>query len=321
MCEVAMSKNFLGQINEMEEFFENVLAGEIEERFPEMERVGNLSPEDFKSECLAKEKPVILTGVMEDWPAWKKWDFEFFKEKCGDVVIKENLYNLHWTKDSTINSLLEKVLAGEENQYLQEWWFSLESPFLKDDYSIPEYFADDLNRKVLGYDNSTLWMGSKGSYTHVHQDKTYVNLWSAQFLGRKQWFFFGREAFLGLKEDGTPDMETFLNDPKSQIMHCKLCPGEVLYMPNKWWHRVKVLEDTISMNTFYITDDILSLFLKDLIAIPVAAALNADLLKGDDMMRYNICMMRVKILAKLLGFDPEDVLGVSKSKDKDDKAA
>ena len=39
-------------------------------------RVKSISKEDFIEHYLKPQKPVVIERLIEDWPAFKKWDFE-----------------------------------------------------------------------------------------------------------------------------------------------------------------------------------------------------------------------------------------------------
>lgn len=55
------------------------------------------------------------------------------------------------------------------------------------------------------------------------------------------------EAHLVQDENGEPDFTALLADPAERIMQCVLDPGEVLYLPALWWHRIHLLTDSIGL--------------------------------------------------------------------------
>jgi hypothetical protein len=162
---------------------------------------------------------------------------------------------------------------------------------------------------LFGYFNSTLWIGSKGANTHIHQDSVHANVWSAQIKGKKQWILYDKNAQL-FEKDGKPDFDQFLANPNNNIMHCNIEAGDILFVPYKWWHRAETLEESISLNTFYITEIIKQKYLKDLFSLPMSLALNQELMSAYDIKRYNITLSRIKTIAKLMGFNPDNVLNL-----------
>ena len=50
-----------------------------------IDRVEDISPEDFKKNYYKPMKPLIITGLAKEWPAYNKWNWEYFKSIVGDV--------------------------------------------------------------------------------------------------------------------------------------------------------------------------------------------------------------------------------------------
>ena len=50
----------------------------------EIDRRHKLSRDEFLREYYATNRPVIITGMMDDWPAMRKWNLDYFAEKFGD---------------------------------------------------------------------------------------------------------------------------------------------------------------------------------------------------------------------------------------------
>src|SRR5262249_44799575 len=49
-----------------------------------IERIPPPSVEVFRREYLEPGRPVIITGLIDDWPARKRWSWEYFDERFGD---------------------------------------------------------------------------------------------------------------------------------------------------------------------------------------------------------------------------------------------
>lgn len=272
----------------------------------------DITPQEFQKKYVKKNKPVILKGLVDKWPALQKWDFDFFANQHGDVAINANLYDAKNIKKTNIKTLIHEIKQATSGHpvYLQEWWFQNVCHDLLSDIIVPKNFKNDQNLKLLGFYNSTLWIGAKGAYTPVHQDTVFANIWTTQIRGKKEWFLFDKNATLKSGADGNPDYEEFLFNPKNHGMKCYLEQGDVLYVPHKWWHRAETLENAISLNTFYITDEIVKKYIADVMSIPMAISLNRELIQQNDPMRYNICMNRINILSELLGYNKENILKI-----------
>eukprot|EP00798_Chlamydomonas_sp_ICE-L_P003309 gene3308-13336_t len=48
--------------------------------------ISDLSPLRFATEYVAKNKPCIITGAMEDWPALHKWNEAYLCQRAGDLM-------------------------------------------------------------------------------------------------------------------------------------------------------------------------------------------------------------------------------------------
>ncbi len=50
-------------------------------RAGEIERRSKLCREEFLVEYYSRNRPVIITGMMDDWPAMRKWNLDYFARK------------------------------------------------------------------------------------------------------------------------------------------------------------------------------------------------------------------------------------------------
>ncbi len=316
--------NLLYKQQDIEKAFSNGLSDIIRKGFPQIERRANLSVEDFRKEYVEQNKPVVLTGLTDP----RTFSLEYFSEKTGETKVFIDLYDTQRTESANITTLTEKIKSSTPDKpvYLQEWWFEKDFPEFFEDFKPADHFADDWGRKVLGCTPYTLWIGSKGSLTPIHEDTWHFNVYTSQLFGKKEWFLFSKEAFLYEKKDGTPDFERLLADPTSLPQSCVLEAGEILFMPHKWWHRTETLEHSASFNMPYITEDIIQPYIKGVLTLPMLLALKPDELKALNPMRYNVTMQRVEMFAHHIGFDPDYVIHAIKNaheaeKDKEYKKA
>ena len=52
-----------------------------------VDKVEDISPEDFKKNYYDKMKPLVITGLAKKWPAYKKWNWDYFKDIVGNVKV------------------------------------------------------------------------------------------------------------------------------------------------------------------------------------------------------------------------------------------
>ncbi|XP_068245734.1 HSPB1-associated protein 1 homolog isoform X2 [Palaemon carinicauda] len=115
-----------------------------------------------------------------------------------------------------------------------------------------------------GIQDSTLWIGTAGANTPCHIDTYGCNL-VAQIQGKKRWILFPKSQSQYLSPTRIPYEESSIYSQVGfphpcLITHPELCsttpyvitlePGDVLFVPNQWWHFVENLEFSISVNTW-----------------------------------------------------------------------
>src|SRR5699024_2015287 len=61
-----------------------------------IERVRDISKEDFIKNYFKPQKPVLIEGLTKDWNAFEKWNLDYISDKAGDQIVP--LYNNEPTK-------------------------------------------------------------------------------------------------------------------------------------------------------------------------------------------------------------------------------
>lgn len=149
-------------------------------------------------------------------------------------------------------------------------------PALYHDFTIPQFCQDSSYEVGHGSLYSTMiWFGPKGVISPLHYDPLDNIL--MQFVGRKKVLLFppmtedevkknGDHYYSGAKyqqqyntsaipshifEDNTVSegYHDFMNAPPA--IECILHPGDILYIPSKWWHYVRSLDVSVSVNNWW----------------------------------------------------------------------
>ncbi|CAM9144060.1 unnamed protein product, partial [Ascophyllum nodosum] len=117
--------------------------------------------------------------------------------------------------------------------------------------------------------DSTVWLGTEGSHTPLHQDTYGVNL-VAQLHGRKKWVLFSPDETVNLYPTRIPYEESSVFSrvdvrapntslyplfAEAQAIEVTLEPGDILYVPKHWWHFVEALDTSLSVNVWVDTPD------------------------------------------------------------------
>ena len=60
-------------------------------RLQPIEKIGSISDKDFKKNYYQPSRPVVLTELAKKWPAYEKWNWDYFKNIVGDKKV--GIYN------------------------------------------------------------------------------------------------------------------------------------------------------------------------------------------------------------------------------------
>lgn len=52
-----------------------------------IERVKTISKEDFYTNYVCKQKPLVIEKLTEDWPAYEKWNLNYIKNIAGEKTV------------------------------------------------------------------------------------------------------------------------------------------------------------------------------------------------------------------------------------------
>jgi jumonji domain-containing protein 7 len=74
---------------------------------------------DFMRQAVCCYRPVILRGLMRDWPAMQRWNMDYLEEKMNGVPITVNL-----TPDGLADAVKSVVLPTEEDEDIEKQVFT-----------------------------------------------------------------------------------------------------------------------------------------------------------------------------------------------------
>eukprot|EP01059_Diplonema_ambulator_P015136 TRINITY_DN26234_c0_g1_i1.p1 TRINITY_DN26234_c0_g1~~TRINITY_DN26234_c0_g1_i1.p1 ORF type:complete len:477 (+),score=110.29 TRINITY_DN26234_c0_g1_i1:51-1481(+) len=222
-----------------------------------------------KSEFIEKYEtpgiPVILTDLVTEWEC-SKWDLDYLEAHYGDAEFQCEAARLTIKEFATYC----RGQIDDRPLYLFDAKFAETVPDMGKAYSVPEYFNDDLF-KVLGAtrpDYRWLIMGPTRSGSSFHKDPNSTDAWNACIRGLKKWVFFPPSVVppgVMCSEDGadvTSPMslvEWFHNyydrckEVSVQPLEALVRPGEMMYIPNGWWHLCLNLTPTICITQNYVS--------------------------------------------------------------------
>ena len=228
----------------------------------EVQRVKSITKEDFIKNYFRPQKPVVIEQFIEDWPAYSKWSLDYMKQVAGDKIVP--LYdNRPVDYKDGFNEPHAKMRMSEYVELLKKeptkyriflWNILKEVPKLQDDFTFPDFGL----RLMKGL--PMLFFGGKDSYTFMHYDIDLANIFHFHFEGEKQCILFDQRQnnflykiphSLITREDidfGDPDFNKWpaLKNANGYVANLK--HGEVLYMPEGWWHYMRYITPGFSMS-------------------------------------------------------------------------
>jgi len=291
----------------------NIRSGPLAEaiaRSPQIERRRVSGPEQFEREYRSQSKPVILEGQLEHWPALKNWSFEYLASKCGATPVVVDSYNSSRARELPFGEFVRMLESdagpGQPPLYLQEWLYQTNCPFLSEDMPELAIAQYDFRRILYGEKISTnhqLWIGQRGATTRLHQDSYMIDVLHAQIVGCKHWIVMSPQTAVGPDSDGDFDFAGMIENPDTRIMQCELQPGDVIYLPAEWWHRIELKSDSIGQGRKCLDQANVQQHTRMRLAELMALALNHDHVKQTHPELYKVVVLRTRAWAKLLDID------------------
>jgi hypothetical protein len=230
-----------------------------------VEKVDQISAEAFHKNYYVPRKPVVISGLAKNWPAYSKWDWDFFIKEVGDkeVGVYNNVKSDAYT---AINTADEYMLFGEYLRRakagpldLRIFLFNIfeHAPGITKDFTWPDHLMKGFIKKY-----PMLFVGGQGSITHMHFDIDMSHILHTQFIGKKKVLLFPFEEQYKLyrKPWEVLSMANYANYSQSfdyeNFPAVKLAKGyevilehgDTLFMPAGYWHHMEYLEAGIAMS-------------------------------------------------------------------------
>lgn len=228
----------------------------------EVPRVTRIDKATFLEEYFRRQRPVVIEKAIEDWPAYTRWNLDYIKAVAGDKEVP--LYDDRpvdhrdgFNEPHARMRMAEYIdlLKREPTRYRIFLWNILkEVPQLQEDFDYPDFGLRLMKSLPM------LFFGGRDSYTFMHYDIDLANIFHFHFEGEKQCILFSQEENRFLYkvphslithesiDFSEPDFERWpalrnVRGYKTSLKH-----GEVLYMPEGYWHYMRYISPGFSMS-------------------------------------------------------------------------
>ncbi len=236
----------------------------------EMPTEPTLSVAAFHERFVTPQMPVRMAGAIGHWPALSRWSPEALAARHGEfATFAYAMQRGRISLDRKLGFRLVHLTLGEYVARLSESSDApsvyLRAPLsrlpaaLMDDLEIPAYCR---GRLALRHN---LWFSGTGTVSQLHFDLPH-NL-VAQVHGHKRFVLFAPSEsphlypepllsstpHLARVDPESPDYARFPLLRGARGFVCTLRPGDLLFIPSRWWHHARSLEASISTNFWWAT--------------------------------------------------------------------
>ena len=222
--------------------------------------VDKIDPTHFFEDYYAANRPVVLTGLVDHWPALARWSLDYLAERVGNAVVELQAQR---------TSAKDYELAKDRHKRMLPMGAVIDAirgAEATNDFYVTAY-NDTTNKQTLAPlwedvgDISILrrtsdrdgffWLGPKGTLTPFHHDLT--NNLLVQIMGRKRVHMVPswevgqmRNAIHCFSDRALGDWANGNDLPP--LLEYVIGPGDALFLPIGWWHHVEALDASISMS-------------------------------------------------------------------------
>ncbi|UNZ00011.1 cupin-like domain-containing protein [Zhouia spongiae] len=231
-------------------------------RLKEIPRVKTISKEDFIENYLKPQKPVVIEQLTSDWEAYDKWSLQYMAEVAGDKTVplyddRPVDYKDGFNEPHARMKMAEYVnLLQKEPTNYRIFLYNLmkEVPQLQKDFQWPDIGLRLVKQLPM------LFFGGENSRVFMHFDIDYSNILHFHFHGKKRCvilppdqskYLYKIPHALISREDidfDHPDYDKWPALKHAEGYVADLKHGEMLYMPEGYWHYMKYLTPGFSMS-------------------------------------------------------------------------
>ncbi len=228
----------------------------------------DLPPEAFHRDYVMANRPVVVSDPVPEWTALRTWTPSFLKTRYGTKQVQVSI-----EARMALGEFIDRVLASTNEHpapYMYRLYLGTELPELAADvrpanpYSPPSRLASAFMpqawRRPDGY--FKLLIGGVGSeFPILHFDADNHHACVTQIYGDKRFVLFPphdspyvypdpqheNRSTIPSRQVFEPDDQRYPHLARATRYEVVLHPGEMLFVPCRWWHVTRALSTSIAV--------------------------------------------------------------------------
>ncbi|WP_208439234.1 cupin-like domain-containing protein [Bartonella tribocorum] len=212
------------------------------------EDVIKASKESFADRFFDKTLPVQYKNLDMGMPAYTKWSFDFFKERCVGIYcqVSDDLSDpSKITRKIPIAEYIDLVQNDLAAPYMIGWSYQKHAPELDQDINFPAFHPNDFISRLpqnMQFHRRWIFFGKKGINCDLHIDCFSTSAWLIMIRGQKTFRAISplqRHEISMTASLFNEETVTDLANKHIDILEYVLTPSTILYVPTGWVHEIR----------------------------------------------------------------------------------
>lgn len=197
------------------------------------------------------------------------WSLDWLLKTCGGVRVPvqkgDARISMSLTRAVRLANMSRRSAGSgfrHAAPYVTDWDFSRIIE-LRDRYVLPAFARKDPILEMPPERRPRLiwiYFGGPGSGTPLHRDVVALHAWSILISGGKEWIFYPPDTDFGeepaKRNVFAPGAEKADERAGRERWSAAVGPGDLIFVPSRWWHQVRNLEPTLAVGGNFIDSTI-----------------------------------------------------------------